>query len=352
MRWRGPADVLDTAVASAQHTILLSMAGGPMRFRGWLRRALLCLAAAAAVGCDKSGTGPVNPPSPNYVHLQSDNGDYIGIGQTYNYTHADAVIRLTASGGHVSISIEGDQWWFGDFQSPSTLTRLQPGNYTNLQRGELDWSGEGRGCNTLSGWFAIDSVTYAGDSLTAIDLRFEQHCEDVQAALHGTIHWRADDTTRPPGPVNPAPGGLWAPAPGSTPSAGSFIYLRSDAGDWVGAGQTYTYTAGFAVTTNAGHVSVSVDAAQWWYGDFQTMNTLTRLEPGYYPDLRRYPFHNPVKGGLDWSGEGRGCNTLLGWFAVDRVTYTNGTLTALDLRFEQHCEGGTTALHGVIRWDR
>jgi len=25
-------------------------------------------------------------------------------------------------------------------------------------------------------------------------------------------------------------------------------------------------------------------------------------------------------------------------------------LTALDLRFEQHCEGGTPALHGAIHW--
>jgi hypothetical protein len=82
------------------------------------------------------------------------------------------------------------------------------------------------------------------------------------------------------------------------------------------------------------------------------MYTLSQLQLGYYPDLRRYPFHNPAKGGLNWSGQGRGCNTLRGWFAVDRVTYTNGILTALDLRFEQRCEGGIPALHGAIHWDR
>src|SRR5438105_11976829 len=81
------------------------------------------------------------------------------------------------------------------------------------------------------------------------------------------------------------------------------------------------------------------------------MTTRSEIEAGSYADLRRYPFHNAVKGGLSWYGEGRGCNTLLGWFAVDRVSYTGSALTALDLRFEQHCEGGVPALHGAIHWD-
>jgi hypothetical protein len=80
------------------------------------------------------------------------------------------------------------------------------------------------------------------------------------------------------------------------------------------------------------------------------MSGITELQPGYYANLERYPFHNPANGGLDWIGEGRGCNTLTGWFAVDSVTYNSGTLSAIDLRFEQHCEGGPAALHGQIHW--
>jgi len=53
----------------------------------------------------------------------------------------------------------------------------------------IDWSGDGRGCNTIAGWFVVDSVTYSAGSLASIDLRFEQHCEGVPAALHGAIHW-------------------------------------------------------------------------------------------------------------------------------------------------------------------
>jgi hypothetical protein len=296
------------------------------------------------------------------VHLESDVGDYIGGGQTYTYTQANATITVAASGGHLSIGIAGDQGWSGDFQMPSAVNQLEPGNYAGLQRypfndpakGGLSWYGEGRGCNTLSGWFTVDSVRYVGASLAAIDLHFEQHCEGGVPALRGTIHWKSDDTSAPPGPVNPPPAGLWRPAPGSTPATGNYVYLQSDPGDYIGGGATYTYTpptVTIAVTASGGHLSVSVNGVQAWSGDFQAMNTLSHIEAGYYADLRRYPFHNPVKGGLSWNGEGRGCNTLLGWFAVDRVTYTGGALTALDLRFEQHCEGGAPALHGAIHWD-
>lgn len=156
------------------------------------------------------------------------------------------------------------------------------------------------------------------------------------------------------GPVNPPPAGLWEPAIGSTPATGNFVYMLSDVGDYIGLGQTYTYTPATAilsVSATGGHLSVNVNGNTWWYGNFQTMNSLTQLQPGFYPGLQRYPFNNPVFGGLDWSGDGRGCNTEKGWFVVDSVTYdVNGVLTSIDLRFEQNCEGGTTALHGAIHW--
>jgi len=85
-------------------------------------------------------------------------------------------------------------------------------------------------------------------------------------------------------------------------------------------------------------------------GRLQDDNGISTLQPGYYGDLSRYPFHNPAKGGLSWSGQGRGCNTLTGWFVVDSATYLNGSLAAIDLRFEQHCEGNSPALHGKIHW--
>lgn len=322
---------------------------------------MVCLAAAAAAaGCGDSGTGPGGPP-PNSVRLESDAGDFIGQGRSYSYTSANAIITVAATGGHLTVSVSGDETWSGDFQMPSDSTRIERGTYANLERypfhdpaeGGLSWSGEGRGCNALSGSFTVDSVRYSGDTLTAIALRFEQHCEGATPALEGAVHWRRGDTTRPPGP-SAIPANLWRPPAGSTPATGNFVYLASDPGDFIGQGVTYTYipaNATIAVSSSGRRLIVSVDGAQDWVLDFETMNAIARPQAGYYPDLSRFPFHNPAKGGFSWTGEGRACNTLSGWVAIDRATYSGNTLTGLEMRFEQHCEGGTPALRGAIRWN-
>jgi hypothetical protein len=305
----------------------------------------------------------VTPATGSYVYLESQPGDYIGAGANYLYTNATAVVTVNAGNARLAVSINGNEGWNGDFQAMNSISFLEAGYYGDLQRypfhnpvkGGLSWSGEGRGCNTLTGWFVVDSVTYDGNTLTAIDLRFEQHCEGGGPALNGEIHWDANDTTSSPGPVVPPPAGLWGPAAGVTPASGNYVYLESDIGDWVGQGANYLYTAADSqITINAPGASldVAISGNESWSGTFQAMNSLTRLEVGYYGDLQRYPFHNPVKGGLSWSGEGRGCNTLTGWFVVDGVTYDGDTLTAIDLRFEQHCEGGGPALNGEIHWSQ
>lgn len=300
------------------------------------------------------------PSAGSYIYLASDPGDYIGAGRTYAYSRATASLAVSANGGTLSINVDGDQNWRGSFAAMKTLTQLQPGYYADLQRypfhnpvkGGLDWSGEGRGCNTLRGWFVVDAVTYAGTQLRSIDLRFEQHCEGGAPALRGKIHWTDDDSSGPAGPINPPPAGLWAPALGTTPSSGNYVHLVSDMGDSIGAGKTYTYTRANASLSVAsqGSLSVGIYGDQNWTGNFVGMNTLQQLQPGYYGDLQRYPFHNPVKGGLSWYGEGRGCNTLTGWFVVDAIEYAAGQLQSVDLRFEQHCEGRTAALRGQIHW--
>lgn len=159
-----------------------------------------------------------------------------------------------------------------------------------------------------------------------------------------------DDGTPDVGPVNPIPAGLWQPAAGATPATGDYVYLASDAGEYVGQGQTQTHTDAITISTfaaEAGYVRIEITA---WNGHFQAMAGLATLEVGYYPDLERYPFHDTTKGGLSWSGFSRGCNELTGWFVVDAVTYSGTTPTAIDLRFEQHCDGQIPALHGAIHW--
>ena len=298
------------------------------------------------------------PAAGNYIYLQSDQGDFVGQGGNYLHTQADSVLSMSSIGAHLRIGVQGDHSWNGEFQGMSSIAQLQPGYYPRLLRypvnnpaaGGMDWSGDGRGCNISVDWFVIDSITYSGGALTSVDLRFEQHCDNDSGVLHGQVHWTANDPTTPPGPQTPIPAGLWSPPAGSTPASGSYIYLQSDPGDFIGGGATAVYTpaiSSFDVFSSGRLVSAGVSG---WLGQFQAMNSIPQLQPGYYPGLHRYPFNNPATGGLDWRGDGRGCNTLNGWFAIDAITFSGSTLASLDLRFEQHCEGATAALHGQVHW--
>lgn len=306
----------------------------------------------------RAGAGTV-PATGNYVYLESTSGDVIGEGRTYSYNPGNATIKLNPAGGYLNVSIAGEQLWIGDFKTLSGMSHLGVGYYGGLGRypfnnpvlGGLSWATEGRGCSMLNGWFVIDKATYSGTMLTELDLRFEQRCGSGASALHGQLHWIADATAAPPEPVNPVPAGLWNPATGFVPPSGSYVYLVSDPGDFIGSGRTELITPNISalnVTTNlTAALRISVGE---WRGDFVGIEGQTQLQPGYYGDLRKYPFNDTAKGGLNWFGKGRACNGVDGWFVVDSVSYSLGQLTAIDLRFEQHCEGADAAQRGVIHW--
>jgi hypothetical protein len=306
---------------------------------------------------------PRPPPGPppaatrTLVTLTSDAGDWVGDGRNYSYTLANAVISLapvSQSPGSFSVTVRGDEFWNARFKLGTGFDTLKPGTYfTTDGATSLFWTGEGRGCNAYIGSITIQAVTFIGPDLDSIALTFEQHCEGAAAALRGTIHWAATDKTLPPGPVNPPPSILWRPDAGAVPPSGNYVYLRSDPADFIGAGGTFTYTganAGIFVVQSGPLIDVEVNGVQVWSGQFDAMYTLSAMQPGYYSGLQRYPVHNPAKGGLSWSGEHRGCNELTGWFAVDQISSVNGALSSLKLRFEQHCEGDSAALHGEIQW--
>lgn len=331
-----------------------------------MSRSLICLAGVLSVlwlsGCGGGGGGgggssqdssPAVVSQLTTISLQSDAGDYIGGGRSYVYSQANAKIAVSAAGGYLTIGITGDEEWNGIIQLPSGSSQLVAGSYAKVERvaaggvAGLNWFGEGRACNAVNGSFVIDSAVYSGSDLIALDLQFDQHCEGAVPAFKGVVHWRASDKTAPPGPVS-APVGLWQPAAGTTPGAGNYVYLQSDLD-----GLTYIYSqtnATLALTEEAGHVSVSITGNETWFGDFKAMDVLSQLQAGYYSSLRHYPFHNPARGGLFWLGPGNVCNVLTGWFMVDSVSYSAGALTAIDLRFEQHCEGASAALRGKLHW--
>jgi hypothetical protein len=299
------------------------------------------------------------PATGNVVYLESATGDPVANGASYTYTQANAVLATSAQGPLLNLSVQGDQAWWGSFALPGGGARVVAGYHGGMNsepwsgNGGVSWWGNLGACeNATVTWLVIDSVSYDGDTLTSVDLRFSQRCQGSGGALHGRVRWTSGDTTQPPGPGTP-PAGLWRPAAGTTPASGNYAYLQSAAGDFIGQGQSLLFTDAtgtLAVSADGAHLNVDIVASTWWLGDFVGMSSLNRVAPGYYGNLGGYPFHNPARGGLDWNGDGRAC-AATGWFVVDNAAYVGDALVGLDLRFEQHC-GGTSApaLNGQIHW--
>ena len=144
------------------------------------------------------------------------------------------------------------------------------------------------------------------------------------------------------------------------PSAGSFLYMTSQPGDYIGAGQEWSYippsmifNGSHSIVNGKEQVSLSetnFPSGGWWYQDFAAPVGQPLLV-GTYEGATRYPFQASGVPGLSVSGNGRGCNTLTGRFVVHDAVYgANQSIQFFDASFEQHCEGSTPALFGEVRF--
>ena len=138
--------------------------------------------------------------------------------------------------------------------------------------------------------------------------------------------------------------------------AGNQLYYSSETGDFIGLGAT-DLLAGpqFAVTpavTSAGMTTfyISQSTTGW---------TLSLKAPGggpllvgSYENAQRAAFAAAGSPGLDFSGNGRGCNVVSGRFDVLDAAYdASGNVQRMAVDFEQHCEGVLPALFGQLRYN-
>lgn len=320
--------------------------------------------------------GPVNPPPPalwrapaastpssgNYVFLSGGASDTAGVGRTVLLTQANAVFTLRTDAPYLlRLNMQADDDVRAEFQGNMTQAHFLPGYYgptqSNPTIGRFSWYQGLDGCQAVTGWFVIDAVQYAGTDVQSFDARFEQNCGNTIPPLRGQVHWAVGDTTVAAGPVQPPPAGLWSPGAGITPATGNYVYMESDEFEVLLGGDAYLLTPAnslFAASSTANRVTFSAGsatrAAAFFGGDFLGMSSITQLRPGYYPATKRIVSSNPARGGMDVGVFEVVCNVSSGWFAVDAISYTGTTLTALDMRFEEHCEGETQSVRGKIHW--
>ena len=78
-----------------------------------------------------------------------------------------------------------------------------------------------------------------------------------------------------------------------------------------------------------------------------------RLARGEYTNAQRYPFQEDGYPGMDFDGNGWGCNKLTGKFTIYEIAYwSSGEIGYLDVKFEQRCQGDTKIVYGRLRYDR
>ena len=124
-----------------------------------LRTALLCAICLAA--------GAARAQGATLIYFNSEPGDPIGQGQQFTLTPADGTISPSRTGDGVHVGFNGSTWWDLHFVPPSGAL-LTPGVYEGATRWPfqsptgpgLDVSGDGRGCNTLTGRFTVLEAEY------------------------------------------------------------------------------------------------------------------------------------------------------------------------------------------------
>jgi hypothetical protein len=153
--------------------------------------------AAAAGAFALPATAQAQVAQAGSFTLTGDSGDYITGGLSYDYSVA-AGDTLNVTGGpgifHLSVSGANGDWWYLDLEAPEGQT-LQPGVYEGATRypfndgnAGLSVDGNGRGCNELTGSFAVQSYKAGtnGD-VEEMQASFEQHCEGSTPAARGTV---------------------------------------------------------------------------------------------------------------------------------------------------------------------
>ncbi|PYQ19145.1 MAG: hypothetical protein DMF79_13320 [Acidobacteria bacterium] len=390
-------------------------------------------------------------PYKTLIYFNSQAGDWVGLGQTFTLTPVDGTITSSPSGGGVHVHFDGSTWWDLYFVPPSGAS-LTPGIYEGATRWPfqspttpgMDVSGDGRGCNMLTGRFTVLEAEYgpSGEVLRfAAD--YEQHCEGGAPALFGSLRISSSVSRGPRLSVGSTavyegdgePKSLWfvvslsgpaaspvtvdyttldgtatagndytavsgtasfavgqtavrvaVPVLGDTQVEGdetfelvlsnavgapivygvgqgaildddpykTLIYFNSQAGDYIGGGQTFTLTpvdGTISASPTGGGVHVHFDGSTWWDLTFVPPSGTT-LTPGLYEGATRWPFQSPTAPGMDVSGDGRGCNNLTGRFRVLEAEYApSGHVVRFAVDYEQHCEGLVPALFGSVRYN-
>jgi hypothetical protein len=136
--------------------------------------------------------------------------------------------------------------------------------------------------------------------------------------------------------------------PARSPAPLSYLRVESSPGDFIGQGKTYSYEKddlnfqpGIGVLRcqigNFGGFTLMLGAGQG-----------RNLDVGEYRDAKRQPFSG-ASPGIDFNGNGRGCNMISGEFRVWEIETRGNEVVRLAVDFVQRCEERQPPLVGMLR---
>jgi hypothetical protein len=173
------------------------------------------VALTAAVLLLFLSASPANAGPVAHLTLTSEPGDHVGQGGSFDFTYTPAnsdfffasVLSLppvpsfldfvlgTATGG------ADDTFATLSFSTTQLGIAITAGFYPDAERAAFAAAGhpglevtfQNRGCNTLTGSFSVDEVTFSPEGLIdTLSAQFEQHCEGAAPALFGTFTFEAE----------------------------------------------------------------------------------------------------------------------------------------------------------------
>ena len=235
--------------------------------------------------------------------MSSQPGDYIGQGLQYVITLSDAnFLLLSAPTPNVgSFEINDGQGWSADFAGPSSTTRLGKGDYENAQRYPfqpagtpgLSISGDGRGCNTLTGNFQVLQAGYNNSNvLQNFSANFEQHCEGMTPALFGSFRYHAKLQQF---------------------SVTDAVINGSDA--------TFTVTLSPASATSTSVTFATADGSAFAGTDYTAISQTVSFSPGMTQQAVSVPLLNPSASGKIFYGQLSAPSGAAVWVAQGSATF-------------------------------
>ena len=308
---------------------------------------LALLGSGAAPVNATTAPAPLQPQAdePTSVALDADPLEPLTDGGHWEYTRRNAFIRVARYERGITARVHGDQGWNGSFHLPKGQRRFRVGRYS----GGVTWAPDGSICDRR-GWFEITDIAYRYGELTRLKLRFEQRCDGHMAALRGAVSWTSSKSAPWPQNPRPEPATTWRPPPAVIPDRGNVFFIQGDPNHPVTGGKVLLYRGkSFYVDGGEGDVDVGTYDDDHWNVEIEAPRITSRISRGFYGDLQKVTFGNPVKGGLYFGGGAVTC-TGPSWAAIDRLKKKAGKLRGLTMRFEQRC-AGASFVRGYVRWD-